>query len=69
MLALVFRPEAPHPVLGPEGRGTRWIGPPRSRAEPTGAVPEHAGETICPRLLHSILDQAGPDVDEFRRAL
>jgi predicted RNA binding protein YcfA (HicA-like mRNA interferase family) len=32
-------------------------------------VPLHAGETIGPRLLHSILDQAGLDVDEFRRAL
>jgi predicted RNA binding protein YcfA (HicA-like mRNA interferase family) len=32
-------------------------------------VPLHAGETIGPRLLHSILQQAELDVDEFRRAL
>jgi len=32
-------------------------------------VPVHAGETIGPRLLHWILEQAGLDLDEFRRAL
>ena len=32
-------------------------------------VPIHAGETIGPRLLASILVQAGLSVDEFRSAL
>ena len=32
-------------------------------------IPLHAGETIGPRLLHSILRQAGLDFDEFREAL
>ncbi|TMF39745.1 MAG: type II toxin-antitoxin system HicA family toxin [Chloroflexi bacterium] len=32
-------------------------------------IPIHAGETIGPRLLGSILTQAGLSVDEFRSAL
>ena len=32
-------------------------------------IPIHAGETIGPRLLASILAQAGLTVDEFRSAL
>ena len=32
-------------------------------------VPLHAGETIGPKLLSSILHQAGLSVDEFRAAL
>jgi predicted RNA binding protein YcfA (HicA-like mRNA interferase family) len=32
-------------------------------------IPSHAGETIGPRLLASILSQAGLSVDEFRSAL
>jgi len=32
-------------------------------------IPIHAGETIGPRLLASILSQAGLSVDEFRAAL
>ena len=32
-------------------------------------IPVHAGETIGPRLLASILSQAGLSVDEFRSAL
>lgn len=32
-------------------------------------VPIHAGETIGPRLLASILAQAGLSVEEFRSAL
>jgi len=32
-------------------------------------IPIHAGETIGPRLLGSILAQAGLSVDEFRSAL
>lgn len=32
-------------------------------------IPIHSGETIGPRLLNSILRQAGLSVDEFRAAL
>jgi predicted RNA binding protein YcfA (HicA-like mRNA interferase family) len=32
-------------------------------------IPIHAGETIGPRLLASILSQVGLSVDEFRAAL
>jgi len=32
-------------------------------------VPAHAGETIGPGLLRSILQQAGVDVEAFREAL
>ena len=32
-------------------------------------IPIHAGETIGPRLLGSILSQAGLSVEEFRSAL
>jgi len=32
-------------------------------------IPIHAGETIGPRLLGSILAQAGLSVEEFRSAL
>jgi len=32
-------------------------------------IPIHAGETIGPRLLASVLSQAGLSVEEFRSAL
>ncbi|MGH7761442.1 MAG: type II toxin-antitoxin system HicA family toxin [Candidatus Dormibacteraceae bacterium] len=32
-------------------------------------IPLHAGETLGPRLLSSVLNQAGLSVDEFRAAL